>query len=263
MRINLYRIPIAVAVIALITAFLCHLSRHARAQGTASASPNLALGNPDNATSDPSNHSHFLIVRPQFAESYNDTLRIPNWVEWHLSAKDIGSEERGIFRPDTGLPVGFVRVTTGDYTGAGCDRGHLCPSKDRSASRVDNDAVFTMANICPQLHTLNGGPWERLESYCRTLAQSGDDLYILAGNVVPPDHKSIGRNRVAVPSECWKIVLIVPPGGKIGASDRVIVVDMPNNDTVALTTDWHRYASSVARIAQETGLHFGPLLAGK
>ncbi|MES2460881.1 MAG: DNA/RNA non-specific endonuclease, partial [Armatimonadota bacterium] len=166
----------------------------------------MATGNPDKATSTTEttglrvNRDHFLIRRRQLALSYNDTLRFPNWVSWHLSRSDIGTVERGKFQPDPSLPPSFTLVTPGDYSGSGYDRGHNCPSKDRTATRADNDAVFLMTNMTPQAHGMNAGPWEGLESYSRDLAYAGNELFILAGHgFSKPGYKTIGRAKVAVP----------------------------------------------------------------
>src|SRR3569833_809062 len=88
----------------------------------------LLLGNLDGVRPDPAVHEHFLIQRPQYALSYNDRLRFPNWVAWHLNASDIGSVARGQFHPDSSLPSGFTVVLPSDYTRRGYDRGHSCPS---------------------------------------------------------------------------------------------------------------------------------------
>jgi endonuclease G, mitochondrial len=124
---------------------------------------NLVLGNPDGASKSETTPDHFLVARTQYALSYNDSLRYPNWVSWRLIASDIGDIPRGNFSPDPDLP--FRAVTPGDYTGSGYDRGHNCPSKDRTASKDDNDTVFYMSNMTPQRHEMNAGPWERLETY--------------------------------------------------------------------------------------------------
>src|SRR5688500_3522540 len=71
----------------------------------------MPLGNPDKAAVEPSNRTRYLIQRPQYALSYNNDLRFPNWVAWHLSKQDIGNVERGQFQPDTLLPAGFLRIT--------------------------------------------------------------------------------------------------------------------------------------------------------
>lgn len=69
-------------------------------------------------------------------------------------AGDIGETERRQFYPDPEIST----PTPKDYTNTGYDRGHLCPSKDRSDTVQNNQAVFTMLNIFPQAPDNNRGP---------------------------------------------------------------------------------------------------------
>ncbi len=142
----------------------------------------LTLGNPTNATTHVANASNFLMVKPQFALSYNHYKGGPNWVSWHLEAEDVGRASRDDdFHPDEDLPNGFKRIVTGIYTNTDFERGHLCNSEDRTETAEDNLATFAMTNILPQRADLNKGPWLRLEFYGRQLAAAGYELYIIAG----------------------------------------------------------------------------------
>ena len=71
---------------------------NSRPQSTSATAdePMGVLGNPDGATASPSNKEHFLMRRPQFDLSYNNTLHFPNWVAWHLVASfaSIGQRDR-------------------------------------------------------------------------------------------------------------------------------------------------------------------------
>src|SRR4029077_1013648 len=112
------------------------------------------------------------------------------------------------------LPPGFYAVTTSDYNGVGAinfDRGHMCPSADRTDNVSDNDLVFYMSNIIPQAANNNEGVWGNFEDYCRTLARSGNELLIICGP------SGFGTNRIpsgkaAIPAFTWKIAVVVPPG---------------------------------------------------
>ncbi|WP_309722834.1 DNA/RNA non-specific endonuclease, partial [Armatimonas sp.] len=228
----------------------------------------MLLGNPDKAKSSPSSTEHFLLKRGQYALSYNDKLRFPNWVAWHLTAGDIGSTERGQFQPDPDLPGPFTHVVTRDYTSSGYDRGHNCPSKDRSASRKDNDIAFYMSNITPQAHGMNAGPWEQLESYCRQLAQDGNEIYITCGHgFTDQKYKTLGKAGIAVPDFGWKIILVLPEKGgndlaRINEQTRVIAVKMPNISTIS-KKDWREFRLSAGEIEQVTGLIFFDALPKK
>lgn len=224
----------------------------------APVSLNVAPGDPSGATADPSNKNNYLLVKPQYVLSYNDEKGGPNWVSWHLEASDIGDVERqNNFHPEQSLPAGFRRVTPDDYTGSGYDRGHVCNSKDRTRTAADNSETFSMANMLPQTPALNRQVWESLESYCRTLAQKGSHLFIVAGGY--GSAKTIGRrNKVNVPTNCWKIVLVLPAGTDISQADknaRVIAVDMPNVSGID-DDSWQEYITTVADIEQKTGYRF-------
>jgi endonuclease G len=224
----------------------------------APASLNLATGDPSDATDDPANKNNYLLIKPQYALSYNNDKGEPNWVSWSLQASDIGDVERqNNFHPEQTLPKGFNRVTPDDYTGSGFDRGHVCNSKDRTTTEADNSETFSMANMLPQTPDLNRHVWESLESYSRTLAQQGNQLFIIAGGY--GSAKTIGRaNKVNVPTNCWKIVLVLPAGADItqaSGSARVIAVDMPNTSGIA-QDPWKKYVTTVRDIEQKTGYHF-------
>ena len=121
------------------------------AGGAATRDDNLALGNPSGAGADASSYQNYLLVRPQYILSYHRDRGIPNWVSWHLSSAWLGGTDRqDNFRNDAELPAGWYQVGSNSYVGSGFDRGHQCPSADRTASAVDNSATFLMDNMIPQ-----------------------------------------------------------------------------------------------------------------
>ena len=92
------------------------------------ASSATSRSNPSASTPD-----DYLVSKPQYVLSYNKSRGIPNWVAWHLSAGDLGPTDRSQFAPDASLPKGWARITPNDYRNIGYDRGHMCPSGDRTA----------------------------------------------------------------------------------------------------------------------------------
>ncbi len=143
----------------------------------------MQLGNATSATSsDPNNHTHYLIQRPQYALDYNDTTHEPNWVAWDLTSGDVGSSGRGTFPwVDTTLPPSFYEVLTTDYSGSGYDRGHMCPSADRTVTVADNEQLFYMSNMIPQSPDNNQGGGATFEDYCRSQASAGHEILITSG----------------------------------------------------------------------------------
>ena len=224
---------------------------------------NLALGNPSGATTDENQPTNYLLVKPQYALSYHRDRGTPNWVSWHLSSAWLGSAARqDNFTADNTLPAGWNRVTTSDYSGSGFDRGHQCPSADRTASTDDNSATFLMTNIIPQAPNNNQRTWVGLENYCRTLVEQGNELYIICGSYGRGGTGSNGRvttldnGRITVPARCWKVVVVLPLGtndaARVSTSTRIIAIDTPNINSV--DPDWSTYRISVDDIEQATGL---------
>jgi endonuclease G, mitochondrial len=234
---------------------------HRRRQTAASTVPtstdsagtvHLTMGNPSGAATSADN---FLLVKPQYALSYNASKGIPNWVSWQLNQSWLGPVDRqNDFRPDDSLPNNFYHVTPSDYTGSGYDRGHQAPSGDRTNNAETNSATFLMTNMIPQTADLNRGPWERLESYSRELANQGKELYIIAG--VEGQKETLAGGRITVPARNWKVIVVLDrPGlGFAGVTNntRVIAVDMPN-DTGIKETDWTSYKTTVDQIEAVTG----------
>jgi DNA/RNA endonuclease G (NUC1) len=220
----------------------------------------MQLGNPSNAGADMNNHAHYLIQRPVEAIDYSDNLREPNWASWDLTASDVGSSGRSpVFFADTNLPANFYVVASSDYSGSGYDRGHMCPSADRTDNVTDNDMVFFMSNVIPQTPDNNQGPWENLETYCRTLAQT-NELLIISGPSGFGTNRTDSTGQVYIPSNVWKIIVVVPPGGgmassRITDSTRVITVNMPNIAGIR-SVAWTNYLTSVIVIQNNTGYTF-------
>jgi DNA/RNA endonuclease G (NUC1) len=221
--------------------------------------PSSALATPGNP-SDTTNHAHFLILRPQYALDFSDNLGEPNWVSWDLTAADLGSSGRSPnFLPDPDLPIGFYAVVTSDYTGSGYDRGHMCPSADRTITASDNLNLFYLSNILPQAPDNNQGVWSSFETYCRTLAQAGNEVLITSGPSLFAGSR-IPSGRAAIPGYVWKIAVVVPAGSgsalsRITASTRVIAIKIPNVQGVR-SNPWQQYITSVAQIEADTGFTF-------
>ena len=150
------------------------------------------------------------LVRKAYYSSYNKMSRNPNFVAWHLTRNHTkGNVYRTdmLFEEDT--EVKAPRATNADYTRSGYDRGHMCPSGDNKWDEQAQRESFLYTNCCPQNHNFNSGVWEELESSCRHWANKYGDLWIVCGPVWSPDktYKTIGKNKVVVPEQFFKVVL--------------------------------------------------------
>lgn len=222
-----------------------------------SSSVHLTMGNPSGATTNVAQPTNYLMEKPQYALSYHRDNGRPNWVSWHLATSWLGSTPRqDDFRPDTTLPAGWYQVLGTDYSGSGYDRGHMCPSADRTKTVADNSSTFLMTNMIPQAPTNNQQTWANLESYCRTLANAGNELYIISGG--QGTSELIANGRVAVPANTWKVIMVLPSGtndvSRVTSSTRLIAVYIPNNNNVV--SDWRQYRVSVDTVESLTGYDF-------
>lgn len=232
-----------------------------------SSSPFLLLGNLTKATTNPENSTDFLLLKEQYSVSYNKARGHANWVAWHLQKSDLGTAKRqDDFRPDASLPTGWYQVKPTDYASVdGFDRGHLCPSGDRTDTEINNSATFLMTNMIPQAPSLNRGFWAELEANCRELVLQGNELYIYSGAYGTSRTGSNGpksilaSGKVTVPARIWKVIIVLPQGdndlARINAQTTVIAVDAPNVESTGSKT-WDDFLVAPYSIESGSGSTF-------
>jgi endonuclease G len=255
------------ATLALASALLLGPVPHTRPGPNDDPDAQIALGNPSRATTDPRHQTNLLVKHRYFVLSYNNETGTPNWVSWRLTKDDLGNAKRVPFHPDGSLPKGFKRITPKDYTGAGFDRGHMCPHSDRAHSHEASNATFMMSNVIPQAPAVNQKAWNELEIYCRKLAEQGKTLYVVCGPAgkggvgLNGEVKFIGDGRVTVPAKCWKVILVLDGAGdprgdveRVAKDTRLIAVIMPNSQEVGF--DWARFRVPVKEVEELTGYRF-------
>ncbi|MGM3305117.1 DNA/RNA non-specific endonuclease [Anabaena sp. WFMT] len=219
-------------------------------------SPHLLLGNPSRATATVLTPDNYLMVKNQYALSYNRSQGTANWVSWQLNKSWFGDAPRqDNFRPDNTLPKGWERIKPTVYNVSGYDRGHIAPSADRTKTSEDNAATFLMTNMMPQTPDNNRNTWGNLEDYSREMVEQGKELYIIAG---PAGSKGQLKNLVTIPQSTWKIVVVLDkPGSRldgITANSRVIAVNIPNDEQI--DNNWKLYRTSVDELEKLTGFDF-------
>ncbi|HEY9535258.1 MAG TPA: DNA/RNA non-specific endonuclease, partial [Mucilaginibacter sp.] len=227
---------------------------------------NLLMGNPSDAQNSIVFNTNYLIDQSYYVESYNSVTNEPNWVSWHLDSSNIGSTDRlNNFAAFSGLPNSFFAVQSNSYSFSvyGFDRGHNCPSADRTSSINANSSTFLMTNMIPQAPQNNENTWANLENYIRVQVASGNEAYIIMGSYGTGgtgkngafDYITAGSAHINVPSNVWKVVIILPAGNndlsRITGSTRVIAVNTPNINSVS--SDWKTYITSVKNIETATG----------
>jgi endonuclease G len=234
---------------------------------------NLLFGNPSSAATVSSDN--FLLDLGYYVESYSKTRGTPNWVSWHLDATNTTNATSRLdnFAAYSGLPTGYFQVQSNSYSGSGFDRGHNCPSADRTSSTEANSATFLMTNMIPQAPQNNQQTWNNLEGYLRTQVTAGNEVYIImgsygtggVGSLSTTTVNTIAGGNVTVPSNVWKVAVIIPAGNgdliRAGNASavRVIAVNTPNVNSI--NVDWTKYLVTVRDIEKAVGNGFNLLSA--
>lgn len=222
----------------------------------------MLFGNPSHAASVIDSTGNYLLRKPYYSLSYSQPRGTPNWVSWHLFQGDLGPTPRqDDFRPDNTLPAGWYQVPANAFSGSGFDRGHNCPSADRTVSLEANSSTFLMTNMIPQAPVMNQQTWANMEDSLRRLVNLGNEIYIIMGSYGSGGTGNSGfattvhSGLVTVPSTVWKVALVIPNGNndssRVDISSRLIAVSMPNSNSS--TGSWKNYRTSVDAIEAATG----------
>ncbi|MDE2103069.1 MAG: DNA/RNA non-specific endonuclease [Patescibacteria group bacterium] len=250
-----------------------------------SVSLHLTLGNPSQAVAHPAARNNYLVIHEEYCASFNVSSGCCNWVSWHLCADDIGGADRGglDFVRDDLLPEAFPKVTLQLYNGAGFDKGHGCPSKDRSKRAKSQRGTFRSTNLLAQAPKLNRGPWGQHEDHRRQLAGQGKELYIIVGPAgrgglgAKSFRQSLGRieprwmvanasdNGFDVPAWCWSACVILDEKegndlDRVTKKTATLAVIMPNTQTIS--GKWQDFQETIHDIEELTGLDLFDLVEG-
>jgi len=140
-----------------------------------------------------------------YTSFFSKSKSYPVMVEWWLTKDEVGCsipvKRKNNFSPDPLLPK---ETDLGDlYYKSGFDRGHMCPSADRTYSSADNRETFLMTNMIPQAPNNNQRTWVGLENYERTLViNKNDSIHIWCGCI-----GEIGKiGKMSIPKYFWKVI---------------------------------------------------------
>lgn len=189
-----------------------------------------------------------IIHHKGYAVSYNEKLRLPNWVAYELTRQETqgGAKRTNRFMADP-LVKGVI-ATNADYTRSGYDKGHMAPAADMKWSNTAMKESFYFSNICPQHPELNRRRWKDLEERIRDWAIADSAIIIVCGPIIEKTPKKIGKNKITVPQKFFKVVL-----SPYTLSPKAIGFLFSNERSVApLPT----YTISVDSIEKLTGMDF-------
>lgn len=193
-----------------------------------------------------------ILNRKGYVVSYNQNLKIPNWVAWRLTSEHVDGNVKRFngYLEDEDVPT--PRATPEDYKGSVWSHGHMCPAGDNKWDRKAMWETFLLTNMCPQDRSLNSGLWNRIEMDCRKWAKKYGSVYIVCGPVLlNKKHETIGANRVVVPEAFFKVILRMNP-------TPVAIGFVIRNNEGKKKRD--QYVNTVDDIERITGIDFFPAL---
>ena len=194
-----------------------------------------------------------------YESAYDETLKSPVWVAYHLT----GSAGTSAPRP-SGYPTdtrSTAAVTAADFP-PGYDHGHMAPNE--AIAEFYGDAAqmetFLMTNMVPQKPGLNRGPWKSLETQeYSTWEPEFHDVWIFDGPVyTTADDQPInptnryGPKNIPIPAACFKIIMTKDASGKV----KVLAFIMPQDPGTGHKPK--EYLTSIREIERRTGLNFNP-----
>ncbi len=117
----------------------------------------------------------------------------------------VNIKERDRFYEEKSIPTEY-RATYYDYKNSGYDRGHLAPDAAFDYSKESLHAVYTLANIVPQIPDVNQHTWVKAEEHARKEAKIYGKIEVI--NIVKYGNnpKRIGENKIAVAEGFYKIM---------------------------------------------------------
>jgi len=193
-----------------------------------------------------------ILCRTGHLLAHDPARKTPIWVVERLTSEKATStvvpREAGSFRLDAGLKKGR-RAGLSDYRKSGYDRGHMAPAADMHWDKQAMIECFYLSNMVPQVgKKMNQEIWKALEELVRAWAIDRGELFIYTGPIYDgATTKTIGKNKVAVPSRLYKIVY--DPN-----KQEAIAFIMPNE--ALETEDLPLYIFTIRDVEESTGLDF-------
>ena len=194
---------------------------------------------------------HEVVRHTGYTLSWNEKYLVADWVAYELTAEELDTQEYSRsedFRPDESVRKSSQLE---DYRNSGYSRGHLAPAQDFKWSANAMSETFYLTNMVPQLQNYNGGIWLRAENATRDAARITGVVYVVTGPVLTDGpFETIGVNKVAIPKECYKALLVIDEEGAV----HTIAMSIPQN--AGKKEAISKYLMTVDELEALTGLDF-------
>lgn len=177
---------------------------------------------------------------------------------WSRKQWESTSWEGDPFQEDPLIPAPY-RSTLADHKSNGYDRGHMVASEDRICSKEFNEQTFYLSNMHPQLAEFNQkSVWYNLEERLRetyNVASFRDTLYVVKGGTIRNDQLLETKKGLPVPKYFFMAILCKNKQASQGGY-KAIAFWMPHTRDLSDATNYKKFAVSIDRLEQLTGIDF-------
>ena len=142
------------------------------------------------------------LCNPNYVVRYDPVRKASIFSAEKIQANQSAYPRSDTFKSDKRLATG-TRAENSDYLYAPYDRGHMTPADDMS-TLDEMKKSFLLSNMTPQNKNLNRGAMKKLEHDIKK--NKSGTIYILTGAVYDDKPKTIGDNKIPVPSIYYKCV---------------------------------------------------------
>jgi endonuclease G len=187
---------------------------------------------------------NYLLVGNLYALSLDPETRLATWCCYRIT-KTSGETRNSIERNWINI-LPDVTLKASDYKGPRYDMGHLAPLAALKNSPFAYE-LNAMVNVAPQRPDLNRGPWVKIETQARQLAETHGQTDVIVGPLyelkMPPLETETPHK---VPSHFWAIL------SPADAESKAYIVPQSCDRTTHLSN----YAASINEITSRSGLTF-------
>ncbi|AAX17738.1 DNA/RNA non-specific endonuclease [Borrelia turicatae] len=156
-----------------------------------------------------------IIHKKYYSLGYAESARQSEWVAYQLKREMVELaltllREKKITRSKNFFEdqdIKGIAPKLSDYLKSGYDRGHIVSSADMSFSKDAMLDTYFLSNISPQQREFNSGIWLKLEQLVRKWAILKEKIYIVSAGILTENKGFIGKNKILVPKNFYKIVL--------------------------------------------------------
>jgi len=166
---------------------------------------------------------------------HDTDLRTSLWVSYKLTKTDIdnteGKDRVNCFRRDPRMSYSQT-ATPADYKEPIYDQGHMANDADLKDNLTEQINTYLMSNMSPQHCRFNRGIWLSLEHLTRKWANQYNTVYVTSGALFDRDKdaqrdaddqairmkSNSGKERVAIPSHYYKVIIRENNGGWTGVA---------------------------------------------